>query len=136
MHEEGHSDIVDVAAAIIEKEGKILIAKRRAKEKLESKWEFPGGKIEKGETPEACLVRELKEELDLQIRVLRCFSVRTHILSPERKLRLHTYIAEYIAGIPTLKEHEDARWVSKEELLSFNFYEPDLLVVKDLLQIQ
>ncbi len=67
-----------VTCAIIEREGKILIARRAADQKLAGKWEFPGGKVEAGESPEECLKRELEEEFGIQVEVGRS-SVQTNI---------------------------------------------------------
>jgi len=62
-------DIIKVTVAILEKDGRIIIAQRKSSDHLSSKWEFPGGKIEPGETPEVCLARELKEEFDIDVAI-------------------------------------------------------------------
>ncbi len=124
---------IDVVAGVIEKEGKILIAKRKARRNLESKWEFPGGKMKKGETPEECLIREIKEEMDLEIRVLSLISSRKHKLPSGEEIHLHAYFAEYLSGSPKLTDHVEARWVERDNLLNYDFFEPDLFIVKDLL---
>lgn len=61
--------IIKVTAAILENDGRILIAQRKSSDHLSGKWEFPGGKIEHGETPEECLARELKEEFDIYVTI-------------------------------------------------------------------
>ncbi|MCX7857902.1 MAG: NUDIX domain-containing protein [Deltaproteobacteria bacterium] len=134
MPEIKNTRTLNVVAGIIEKEGKILIAKRKATRCRESRWEFPGGKIEKGESPEECLVREIREELELEIKVKKCVSVEMHEICSGRKIILHAYEAEYLSGTLCLKEHEDAKWVRKEDLLNFDFYEPDFKIARNLVK--
>ena len=114
--------IVDVTAAIIEKNGKILIAKRK-----EGKWEFPGGKVEEGENMEECLKRELKEELGIDVKVKKKFCVVEHEYD-FGKIRLHVFIAECNEE-PVAKEHLAIKWVSMEELQKYDFMDADKKVI-------
>ncbi|MEW5803641.1 MAG: 8-oxo-dGTP diphosphatase MutT [bacterium] len=122
-----------VTAAVIEKEGKILVAKRRRGDHLENKWEFPGGKLEQGETPEQCLRRELLEEFGIETRIgeFICSSqcVYSHI-----SIELLAYRAEHLSGAITLYEHEEIRWVWPEELEAYDFANADIPIVKKLMQ--
>ncbi|MCS7280346.1 MAG: (deoxy)nucleoside triphosphate pyrophosphohydrolase [Desulfobacterota bacterium] len=120
-----------VTCGIIEKDGKILIAKRKDKEG--DKWEFPGGKVERGEDLKDCLKREIKEELNLDITVLDCISHVNYKTDSGKDIVLYAYRAKYVSGEPTPIEHEEVRWVTKEELADFDFFEPDLKIVEALL---
>ena len=114
---------MDVAAAIIVKKGKILIAKRR-----EGKWEFPGGRIEKGETPEECLKREIEEELSLGLTNIKFFTTVKYT-----EVVLHVFIAN-CSGKIVMKEHEDVRWIGLEELNNFDFMEADKKVIEEIIK--
>ncbi|MEW6378304.1 MAG: 8-oxo-dGTP diphosphatase MutT [bacterium] len=122
-----------VTAAVIEKGGKLLIARRRKGDHLENKWEFPGGKLERGETPEQCLRRELFEEFGIETRIgdFICSSrfVYSHI-----SIELLAYRAEHLSGEFTVHEHEEIRWVWPRELEAYDFADADIPIVKKLVQ--
>lgn len=120
-----------VAAAVLKKGGKVLIAKRKKFSTLGGKWEFPGGKIEPGETPESCLRRELKEEFDIDTRIGKfiCSTKFTHYLVP---IELLAYEAEYQAGEIKLKDHDDAKWVTPAEMYNYDFLPADKPIVNIL----
>lgn len=121
-----------VAAALIKKDGKYLICQRSAEDECGLLWEFPGGKLEEGETLEECIIREIKEELDLDIRVLGVFT--TNIYRFDGKEILFTvFNAEIVGGDMKLKEHNDARWVTLEEMKSYKFMPADVVFVEKLL---
>lgn len=103
--------MIDVVAAIIEKDGKFLIAKRKIGKHLGGKWEFPGGKIEADETPEQCLERELKEEFGILVKA-GDFVAESQFNYGDREIKLLGYKADYIAGDFLLNDHEEIRWVS------------------------
>jgi 8-oxo-dGTP diphosphatase len=122
-----------VVAAVIERDGLILIAQRRAGDHLELKWEFPGGKVEKGESPEESLVRELYEEFGIQTQVgpFLCDSCFDY---PDVSIRLSAYRTKYMAGRFELTEHEQVKWVPPDDLLSYDLAAADVPIVEKLLQ--
>ncbi|MBO8138350.1 MAG: 8-oxo-dGTP diphosphatase MutT [Desulfotomaculum sp.] len=123
--------MIKVAAAIIQKDNKVLIAKRKAGDKLANKWEFPGGKIEKGETPEECLVREIYEEFEINISVTKFFS--ESIYSYEHlAVHLLAYFAKWERGIIIPKVHDEFRWVTIDELNNYDFAPADIPLVQKL----
>lgn len=125
---------IKVVAAIIqgdgENEGKIF-ATQRGIGKYAGSWEFPGGKIESGEAPEEALVREIKEELDTDIKVGSLFET-VEFDYPEFHMTLMCYLAKVRAGSLTLKEHTDARWLSKSQLDEVSWLEADHGVIVKL----
>ncbi|MGB8953264.1 MAG: (deoxy)nucleoside triphosphate pyrophosphohydrolase [Candidatus Aminicenantales bacterium] len=120
-----------VAAAIMEKDGKVLIAKRKRGDRQEGLWEFPGGKIERGETPEHCLQRELREEFGIEIKVGQIFCVHAH-RTPALSIELNAYEVSHLEGEFRLREHSEIQWVSPQELDAYSFSEPDIPVVRKL----
>ena len=88
-------------------------------------WEFPGGKVEEGESPEEALVRELDEELGIEVRVGESFGVG-RARSGERTIELEVFAARIIAGVPSPREHAALRWVTAAELGDLTFAAPDV----------
>jgi len=122
---------VRVTAGIVEENGLVLIARRKPGKHMAGKWEFPGGKIEKGESPEQSLARELQEELDVHARIgelLCCASYDGEGIT----LELLVYRVEGFEGTPVLREHEEIRWVPPRELLSYDLADSDRRVVETL----
>ncbi|WP_276955685.1 (deoxy)nucleoside triphosphate pyrophosphohydrolase [Methanobrevibacter woesei] len=117
---------IEVVAAIIKKENKILATKRGYGEFI-NMWEFPGGKIELGETKEAALIREIKEELDADIKIDE-FALTVEYTYPTFHLTMHCYICSLKDSI-TLLEHNDARWLEKDEFNSVNWLPADIEVI-------
>ena len=120
-----------VTAGIIEREGLVLIARRKPGRHMAGKWEFPGGKIEKGESPEESLARELQEELDVRARIgelLCCASWEGDGVS----LELMVYRVEGFEGTPALREHEEMRWVAPRDLHSYDLADSDRQVAETL----
>jgi len=120
-----------VTAGILSRDGKVLIARRRPGKHMGGKWEFPGGKIDEGETPEQSLCRELKEELDLRARVgqLLC---RVPYEGDGISLELMVYRVDDFEGTPLLREHQEIRWVAPRELRSYELADSDRKVVEQL----
>lgn len=120
-----------VIAAIIMKDGKVLIAQRAQGQRLAGKWEFPGGKLEEGETPQECLKRELKEELDIDIEVGEYFgeSVYHYETGP---IRLVFYKACVLGGSCRLNVHSSVKWVAPHELEKYDFAPADVPIVDKL----
>ncbi len=106
-----------VTSAIIVKDNKILITQKGSKGRFAHKWEFPGGKVDTGETPEECILRELFEELRIRIQVESFFCECIHTY-PEGQNIVLAYCCSWQSGEITLTEHSDYKWVSVEELLS------------------
>lgn len=123
-----------VTAAVIESDGHILIAKRRQGSRFAGKWEFPGGKLEKGETPEQCLKRELQEELDITTDVGELVSSSEYSYTPEWTIRLLAYRATVISGVFNLNDHEEIRWVRPADLARYDFPEADKPIVEILMR--
>jgi len=117
-----------VACAIIENQGLVLAAQRSAAMSLPLKWEFPGGKIRSGESPEAGLRRELKEELEIAVRVREALSPATHRY-PTFTVTLHPFRCAVEAGILTLHEHAAVQWLQPEKLLTLDWAAADLPVI-------
>ena len=123
---------VVVAAAIIERDGRWLMARRLQGTHLEGLWEFPGGKVDPGETLEACLARELSEELGVAAHVGRLRWSTAHDY-PARRIELHFYDCA-IAGEPQPLLGQELRWVSAPELASLPLPEADAGLVALLTQ--
>ncbi len=121
---------IRVVAAIIHKDGKIF-ATQRGYGAYKDYWEFPGGKIEAGETPEQALVREIREELATTIQIER-FQTTVEYDYPEFHLSMDCFICTIVQGKLDLLEHESARWLSKEHLHDVNWLPADLLAVDKL----
>ena len=121
---------ISVVAAVIESEGRVF-ATQRGYGPWKDGWEFPGGKIEPGETPEAALVREIREELDADIAVGEKL-VQVEYDYPAFHLSMGCYRCALLSGHMTLKEHEAARWLSPDALDTVNWLPADKAVVQRL----
>lgn len=121
-----------IAAAIIERNGKVLIAQRAKEDALLGKWEFPGGKVETGETLQECLKRELFEELSIHAEVGEYFCTST-FLHKDSLFDMCVFKVPSFKGELTLNEHSAIAWVTPSELSNYDMPEPDLPIV-ELLQ--
>ena len=121
---------VRVVAAVIRKDNKIF-ATQRGYGEFKDGWEFPGGKIEEGETPEQALTREIREELDTEIQVGKLIDTIEYDY-PKFHLSMDCFWCEIMQGGLELKEHEAARWLSKEELYSVDWLPADVGVVEKI----
>lgn len=121
---------IRVVAAVIKKNNKIFATKRGYGE-FKGGWEFPGGKIEDGETPQEALIREIKEELDAVISVGDLIETVEYDY-PTFHLSMDCFWCELISEEMELKEHEDARWLGRDELGSVDWLEADLGLVQKL----
>ena len=119
--------MIEVTAAIIKNKDKILICQRPKGKKMADMWEFPGGKTEVGETSEQCIIRECNEELDITISIDNIFADIT-----KEDLHITFFICRIVEGTIKLKEHQDSRWVTKEELSDYTFCPPDTKVIEML----
>ena len=118
---------VNVVAAVI-RDGDRVFATERGYGPMKDGWEFPGGKVEPGETPEAALKREIEEELDTEIAVGEYLTTIDHDY-PDFHLSMRCYWCRIIAGAPVLKEHEAARWLSADELDSVAWLPADITII-------
>lgn len=121
---------VKVAAAIIVKDGRIF-ATQRGYGGYKDWWEFPGGKLEPGETAEEALVREIREELRAEVRVGRLFDTVEYDY-PEFHLVMHCYLCEFASDRVELLEHEAACWLGKEDIRGVRWLPSDIEVVEKL----
>jgi len=121
---------IRVAAAVIEKDGKIFAAARGYGD-YKGYWEFPGGKLEPGETAEEALKREIREELDAEIEVGEKLSVLEYDY-PAFHLNMDVFRCRLISENVTLLEHEDAKWLPPEELGSVRWLPSDVGLIADL----
>lgn len=121
---------VRVVAAVIRKDDKIF-ATARGYGEYKGWWEFPGGKIEDGETPQEALIREIKEELDVVISVGDLIDTVEYDY-PNFHLSMDCYWASIVSGKLVLKEAQEARWLAKDELSCVKWLPADLEIVKGL----
>lgn len=131
MHRENHPK--KVIAAVIKDHDKVLIAQRAKKDALYGKWEFPGGKMEEGETEHACLKRELFEEfgIDAQIGEYIVSSFFEHNGSP---YEMRAYKVPSFEGTLQLLDHQAIKWVPVSELVNYDMPSPDAPIVEYLLK--
>lgn len=123
--------MINVTAAIIERQGKILLAKRSSNSSLPNKWEFPGGKVEIGEIPEECLARELYEEFGIIVNVGN-FIAESVYQYEEKAVRLMAFQVYTDADIRTMNAHDDVRWVVAEELLDYDLAPADVPIAREV----
>ena len=123
--------VIRVVAGILQKNGEVLIA-QRAESHHDGKWEFPGGKMDLGETPEEALVRELYEELNVSCKSLEFF-YESSVTLGDKKIILQTYLVHDFTGKVKNSVHADVKWVQLSDLGSFQFLEADIPVVEKAL---
>lgn len=121
-----------VACAIIEQNGLVLAAQRSANGSLPLKWEFPGGKIEAGETPEACLARELMEELGVGVGIVRQLAPAHHEY-PDFTITLYPFTCRLEGGTLTMHEHHALLWIAPERMPDLDWAEADLPIIREFL---
>ena len=119
---------VNVVAAVI-RDGNKIFATQRGYGEFKDGWEFPGGKVEEGETPQEALKREIEEELETEIEVGDYLTTIEHDY-PKFHLSMKCYWARIIEGKPVLLEHEAARWLSRDELDSVAWLPADVTIIE------
>lgn len=124
--------VIEVVAAIIKNEDKIFIT-RRSYGEFADMWEFPGGKIEKGESQEEALIREIKEELELDINNLEYLTTVDYDYT-KFHLTMYCFICRICGGTLNLNAHNDVKWVSINELSLYKWVPADVEVVQELLR--
>jgi 8-oxo-dGTP diphosphatase len=123
---------IEVSCAIIEKDGLVLAAQRSESMSLPLKWEFPGGKLLPQETAADCLIREIKEELGIDVTILSTLSPSDWHY-PGFAITLYPFVCNFSVGSISLSEHKRIAWVRPEELLGFDWAEADVPVVQSYL---
>jgi 8-oxo-dGTP diphosphatase len=122
-----------VTAAAMVRDGKVLIAQRESGSHMEFHWEFPGGKLEPDETPEECIVREIKEELDMEIEVIDIYKV-VKFKYEEKDILLLCYLCKILNGEGKALECNDFKWVERDKLADFDFVPADLPIVEKIIR--
>ncbi|MES2309494.1 MAG: 8-oxo-dGTP diphosphatase MutT, partial [Verrucomicrobiota bacterium] len=123
--------LIRVVAAIVENEDRILITLRRPDQRLGGLWEFPGGKVEHGETDVHALRREIREEVGIDIYVGRCIHT-VFVKYQEKNLKIFFYRCRYLRGDPQAIEVADWKWVRRTELENYSFPEADARLIRQL----
>ena len=123
--------MIDVVAAVIKKDNKYLIAQRNRNKHFAFHWEFPGGKVDNGETFKIALQREIKEELSIDIKIYQKVSSQTH-KDDKINVKVHYFLCEHIDGKILLFEHEDMQWVTKKELFTYKMAPGDSKIIEFL----
>lgn len=123
---------IHVACAIIVQQEKILAAQRSESMSLPLKWEFPGGKIEAGETPADCLARELLEELGITVAIEAPLPPATHSYG-DFTVTLYPFLCRMAGGTVTLHEHKAAAWIEPQRILELDWAAADLPIISTFL---
>ncbi|MBV8051597.1 MAG: (deoxy)nucleoside triphosphate pyrophosphohydrolase [Acidobacteriaceae bacterium] len=121
-----------VVAALIMKDGKVLVCQRTRHQTMPLKWEFPGGKIEEGEQPRDALRRELDEELGIDAKIGEEVARIRHEYKSGNSVELRFYVVHHYSGEIENRIFRDVRWSPRAELPSYDFLEADLTLVRDL----
>jgi 8-oxo-dGTP diphosphatase len=121
-----------VVAALIMKDGKVLVCQRTRHQTMPLKWEFPGGKIEEGEQPRDALRRELDEELGIDAKIGEEVARIRHEYKTGNSVELRFYVVHHYTGEIENRIFRDLRWSTRSELPSYDFLEADLTLVRDL----
>ncbi|HDR16245.1 MAG TPA: 8-oxo-dGTP diphosphatase MutT [Desulfobacteraceae bacterium] len=133
IDDRGLCDQVHVTAGIIRNGPMILIARRPPGKHLEGFWEFPGGKQEAGETLRECLVREIREELDILVKPLALVMTSAYEY-PQRRVVLYFFDCMQVSGSPRPVQGQELRWVKPSELMDLEFPPPDRALVERLIR--
>ena len=127
--------IIPVVCAIIEQDDLVLCALRSEQMSLPGKWEFPGGKLELNELPEEALIREINEELNIEIKIIEALPIAEHAYVPEKIIQLIPYRCVIVNDkTPSATEHAELRWVKKEQLLQLDWAAADVPIVLNYIQ--
>lgn len=121
--------MIEAACAVITRGSKIFCAQRSEKARHPLLWEFPGGKLEEGETPEECVVREIMEELRIEVVVKRPLSSNIFDYGNGYVVRLYPFVCELVSGEPILTEHRRYKWLTPDALSELDWVEGDLPII-------
>lgn len=129
--------MIEVVAALVAKQEngikRFMICRRPAHKARGLLWEFVGGKVEPGESREAALVRECREELDIDVKVGNKFFEVRHVY-PDIVINLTLFCCEIVSGTPKLIEHTDLRWITPEEIVNYEFCPADQSVLEKIVR--
>jgi len=126
--------VIEVTCAlIVDDQNRLFVAQRSRKMNLPLKWEFPGGKVESGESFAKCLIREIKEELSIEIEIITQLPSNIHTY-PSITIRLIPFICKHVRGEITLKEHANFRWLNISELLDLDWADADIPILGNYLR--
>ena len=125
---------INVTCAIININNKTLVVQRSEHMKLPLKWEFPGGKVEVGESEEACIKREIKEELNIEIELISRLTPSIFEY-PNLSFQLIPFLAEYIEGEIILSEHKQYQLLTKDKLQELDWAEADVPILNEYLSL-
>lgn len=128
--------MIRVTCAIIESESGVLCALRSTKMSHAGLWEFPGGKVEQGETNEACLIREIKEELDVTIEIISPLDWQPFTYPGGFSLALIPFRCRILEGYPKAMQHQEIRWVKRAELMNLDWAGADIPVLENYLDLE
>ncbi len=122
---------MDVVAGILARGGRYLAARRSASMAWSGFWEFPGGKVEPGESWEAALARELREELDIDVRAFSLWKIKEKKVTG-RAIRIHFFSVTEFSGTPTPREGQELAWISPTEATDYVFLSADAEILAEL----
>ncbi len=125
-------EYVNVAVAIIEQDGKFLIGRRASDKPYAGKWAFVGGKLEPGEIPEEALRREVREEIGMEVKIVRTLPVTDANLPDGKMFRLYGFICRIGQGPLPLVAHDELRWVTAEEMRGLDFLDSNKTIFSHL----
>jgi 8-oxo-dGTP diphosphatase len=123
-----------VTCGIIERNGHVLVTQRSSTMSMPLKWEFPGGKVNEGESLEACLQRELLEELTIDVTIVKKLP-ESEYQYPAFNITLYPFICKIKSGEIILKEHADYAWLLQQNLMTLDWAEADVAVVREYCKI-
>jgi len=124
-----------VIAAVITQDNKVMIAQRAKNDSLYGKWEFPGGKVEEGESDQECLKRELREEFSINAEIGN-YLLSSFFEHDGISYEMRAYYVPCFSGIIFLHDHQAIEWVLPEELTNFDMPAPDKPIVQEILKIK
>ncbi|POY34720.1 DNA mismatch repair protein MutT [Solitalea longa] len=124
--------MINVTCAIIEKDDHVLVTQRSELMSLPLKWEFPGGKINETETEEDCILREIYEELNINVKVVSKLTPNIYQY-PNKKIKLIPFVCHFLEGQIILLEHKEYKWLKPHQLKQLDWAEADLPILEEYL---
>jgi len=126
--------LITVTAAIIQNQNRIFAARRKAGKHLEGMWEFPGGKLELGESPEVCLARELTEEFGIETEVGKYLGESVYDYG-EKIIKLVAYQVTHVSGAFQLNDHDEMRWLARTEIYDVDWAPADIPLLETAISL-